>query len=95
MEYTDQDAELYREVLSDYRDSIHEKADVIERAATDKDLEMYTIEVHSLKSTSKSIGALELSKLAAELEEDGKDNSCIIIVSLNKTEVNYQLTAKI
>ena len=81
MEYTDQDAELYREVLSDYRDSIHEKADVIDRAATDKDLEMYTIEVHSLKSTSKSIGALGLSKLAAELEEDGKNGNWELILA--------------
>lgn len=75
MEYTGRDADLYREVLSDYRDSIYEKADVIERAATDRDQEMYTIEVHSLKSTSKSIGALKLSELARELEEDGKNGN--------------------
>jgi HPt (histidine-containing phosphotransfer) domain-containing protein len=71
MDYACGDAELYREVLSDYRDMIHEKADVIERAAADKDLERYTIEVHSLKSTSKSVGALKLSETAAELEACG------------------------
>ena len=80
MEYACGDAELYREVLSDYRDSIYEKADVIERAVTDKDLDMYTIEVHSLKSTSKSIGAMELSKLAQELEECGKSGNWEIII---------------
>lgn len=72
MEYACGDMELYREVLSDYRDSIHEKADVIERAVADQDLETYTIEVHSLKSTSKSIGAMELSEMARKLEENGK-----------------------
>jgi CheY-like chemotaxis protein/HPt (histidine-containing phosphotransfer) domain-containing protein/anti-sigma regulatory factor (Ser/Thr protein kinase) len=71
MDYACGDAELYREVLSDYRDMIHEKADVIERAAADKDLERYTIEVHSLKSTSKSVGALKLSEMAAGLEACG------------------------
>jgi CheY-like chemotaxis protein len=72
MDYACGDAGLYREVLSDYRDSIHEKADEIERAVTDEDLERYTIEVHSLKSTSKSIGALKLSEMAEALEECGK-----------------------
>lgn len=72
MEYACGDAELYREILSDYRDSIQEKADVIEGAVTDKDLEIYTIEVHSLKSTSKSVGAMALSELARNLEECGK-----------------------
>lgn len=71
MEYACDDVDLYREILSDYRDSIHEKADVIERAAADRDLETFTMEVHSLKSTSKSIGALELSELARKLEEYG------------------------
>lgn len=73
MEYACGDASLYREVLSDYRNSIHEKADVIERAAADQDLELYTIEVHSLKSTSKSVGAMELSELARQLEESGRN----------------------
>ncbi|MCD7725349.1 MAG: ATP-binding protein [Clostridiales bacterium] len=81
MEYACQDVELYREVLSDYRDSIHEKADVIERAVADQDLEMYTIEVHSLKSTSRSIGALRLSELAQELEESGKAGKWEVIVA--------------
>lgn len=80
MEYACGDVDLYREVLSDYRDSIHEKADVIERAVADKDIEMYTIEVHSLKSTSKSIGAMELSELARELEENGKAGNWEFII---------------
>lgn len=80
MEYACGDVKLYREILSDYMDSIHEKADVIERAVEDKDIEMYTIEVHSLKSTSKSIGAMKLSELAQELEECGKDRKWETII---------------
>lgn len=73
MKYSDQDADLYREVLSDYMDTIEEKADIIEKAVDEGDLETYMIEVHSLKSTSKSIGALELSELAKDLETNGKN----------------------
>ncbi len=74
MKYSGGDENLYREVLSDYMDTIEEKADIIERAVADGDLETYTIEVHSLKSTSKSIGALELSELAKDLEYSGKNS---------------------
>ncbi|MDE6389595.1 MAG: response regulator [Lachnospiraceae bacterium] len=73
MKYSGEDASLYREVLSDYMDTIEEKADIIEKAVERGDLETYTIEVHSLKSTSKSIGAMELSELAKDLENNGKN----------------------
>ena len=74
MKYSGDDENLYREVLSDYMDTIEEKADIIEKAVEEGDLETYTIEVHSLKSISKSIGALELSELAKDLEANGKNN---------------------
>ena len=73
MKYSGGDESLYREVLSDYIDTIEEKASVIERAVEETDIETYTIEVHSLKSTSKSIGAMELSRLAEDLESSGKN----------------------
>lgn len=72
MGYSGDDVDLYREVLSDYMDTIEEKARIIEEAVEAGDLERYTIEVHSLKSTSKSIGAMELSELAKDLENNGK-----------------------
>ena len=74
MKYSGEDENLYREVLSDYMDTIMEKAAVIEKAVAEGDLETYTIEVHSLKSTSKSIGAMELSELAKDLEMNGKNS---------------------
>ncbi len=73
MQYAGNDEELYREVLSDYMDSIAERADAIERAVDAGDLENYTIEVHALKSISKSIGAEALSELAKDLEMNGKN----------------------
>ena len=74
MKYSGDDENLYREVLSDYMDTIEEKANIIEKAVEEEDLETYTIEVHSLKSISKSIGALELSDLAKDLETNGKNS---------------------
>lgn len=73
MKYTGEDVTLYREILSDYMDAIEEKANIIEQAVTEEDIETYTIEVHSLKSTSKSIGAMELSEFAKGLEANGRN----------------------
>lgn len=79
MGYSGEDTALYREILSDFMDSIEEKADVIERAFRERDEETYTIEVHSLKSLARSIGAEALSELARELEECGKSGRWSII----------------
>ena len=73
MEYAAQDAELYREILSEYMDGIEEQARAIELAVAERDLETLTIEIHSLKSTSRTIGALKLSGKAKELEDHGRN----------------------
>lgn len=85
MKYSGDDEDLYREVLSDYMDTIEEKADVIEKAVEDGDIETYTIEVHSLKSISKSIGAMELSELAKDLETHGKNEEWGPIIARTPT----------
>ena len=81
MQYSGDDENLYREVLSAYMDTIEEKASIIEKAVEEEDLETYTIEVHSLKSTSKSIGAMELSELAQGLEASGKNREWGAIIA--------------
>ena len=88
MKYSGDDENLYREVLSDYMDTIEEKANIIEKAVADGDLETYTIEVHSLKSISKSIGALELSDLARDLESNGKNSEWGPIIARTPTLLN-------
>ena len=40
----------------------------------EKDIRNYTIKVHALKSSSKLVGAMELSELAEALENAGNDN---------------------
>lgn len=71
----------YLEVLGIYVDSARQKASDIERFYRAEDYENYTIQVHSLKSTSKLIGAFDISERARELEEAGNDNNIELIKS--------------
>ena len=73
LEYAGEDEELYREILADYMECAKEQTEAIERAAAEEDHEAYTIEVHSLKSTSRTIGALELSNMARKLEQSSRN----------------------
>ena len=67
------DAEGYLSALEIYEKSIESKASVIEAQLAAEDWGAYTISVHSLKSTSRSVGADKISKLAEKLEHAGND----------------------
>ncbi|MBP5747619.1 MAG: response regulator, partial [Treponema sp.] len=60
----------------------------IEDSLAKNDLKNFTIKVHALKSSAKIVGAEEVSKLAAELEELGSKYDCQETLSLiqKKTE---------
>ena len=62
---------LFRELLCDFYELIDEKSNKIERYLEENDIRNFTIEVHALKSTSRMIGALELSDRFKALEELG------------------------
>ena len=64
---------LYMQVLKEYYLAIDKRARILTDAIQKKDIKGYTIEVHSLKSTSKQIGAESLSALALRLEKAGND----------------------
>lgn len=70
---------LYMRVLKDYYRDIAETADLISFYEKGKDYDNYKILVHSLKSTSKTIGATELSELAASLESAAANNNTSFI----------------
>ena len=67
------DAEDYMEALEIYEASIARKAEDIEKAYTSGNMETYITMVHSLKSTSKAIGAVGISGQAQALEKAGRD----------------------
>lgn len=73
--------ELFRTVLKEYYLSIDRRAEVIREHKQAGRIRDYTIEVHSLKSTSKQIGADKVSALAAELERAGNEGNTELINS--------------
>nr|MCR5784669.1 response regulator [Eubacterium sp.] len=66
MVYCANDKDFYKEVLNEYLES--DKTADLKARYEEKDAENLRILVHSLKSTSKTVGATEFSQLALELE---------------------------
>ena len=66
------DAEEYLGALDIYRHSVREKSGLTEQLCREGEFEKLSLQLHSLKSTSRAIGAMELSELAAKLEAAAK-----------------------
>jgi len=64
--------ESYLEVLATFQKDGLEKMKDINDSLNNGNMELYTIHVHALKSASANIGAEELSKAAAVLEQAGE-----------------------
>ena len=69
--YAEAMQEFEPEALRIFAASVSVRAGEIERARAARDLADYAIRVHALKSMARSIGAEELSGLAARLEAAG------------------------
>ena len=67
--------EILKNVVSEFRIAIDSNADNIERFAGNKDFRNYTVVVHALKSSARLIGAMELSGMAAHLEDCGNNEN--------------------
>ena len=68
MEYFLEDPDIYRTILDEYLTAAPEKNQKLSEYYTSKDWKNYAIVAHSIKSTSKNVGAMELSELAAGME---------------------------
>ena len=73
--------QLYWKVLKDYYGMVDKKIQKIKSFETDEDIGNYIVEVHALKSSSKQIGALSLSRKAENLEAAGNRHD---IASIHK-----------
>ncbi len=62
-----------------FLDTIDQNAKVIRDSYEAGNIRLYTIKVHSLKSSARIIGAMELSKLAESLEEAGNKGDITFI----------------
>jgi len=76
--------QIFWRLLEVFYRTIEHKADTIEAYAEHGDTKNYTIEVHALKSAAKLVGAMELSELAANLEQAGKKEDLSEIASGTK-----------
>ena len=72
LRYSQRDVDLYNTLLKQYVKEAGEKQEKINRYYKDKDYKNYEILVHALKSTSRMIGAANMSEKAKKLEELAK-----------------------
>ena len=72
LQYSAEMIEIYQDVLQTYCTLGEEKRREIIDTFDAEDWKNYTVYVHSLKSTSMTIGAAELSDLAKKLEDAGR-----------------------
>ena len=70
--YSGGDEDFYLEILDEYAKASDGKCDSLDGFFNEKDWKSYTILVHSIKSTSKTIGAEDISEQARLLEEAAK-----------------------
>ena len=75
LHYCQADTDLYDSLLKQFIKESEAKKEGLRRYFEAENLHDYEILVHSLKSTSKMIGNLELSKKAKELEDIAKSGS--------------------
>ncbi len=68
-------AGAFLNALDMFLDTIDDNASTLQKAYDEGDVRLYTIKVHSLKSSARIVGAQELSELAQALEDAGnKEN---------------------
>jgi HPt (histidine-containing phosphotransfer) domain-containing protein len=81
-------AELFITTLNQYYSSIKSKTSELQQFYDNGDWSNYCIKVHALKSTSRLIGALSISKLAEQLEKYSNNNDVEKIQKKHKTLIN-------
>ena len=70
LNYCQMDDALYRSLLAEYARGAEEKVRDIARSYEEQNWKDYATAVHAVKSTSRTIGAVALSDIAADLERD-------------------------
>ena len=85
--YCQKDEEFYRSLLVQFASEAAEKRTNLEKFFTEKNLNDYSIIVHALKSTSKMIGASDLSAKSKTLEEASKSGDFATVENGHKTVI--------
>ena len=77
--YCMNDEDFYKDLLKTYVNSESEKREMITKYYTEENWKDYQVQVHALKSSSKTIGLDELSEMALEQENAAGENDEKII----------------
>ena len=95
MRYCHGDGRFYQEMLVRFSKDAEQKAADIETSFQNEDITNYRILVHALKSSSKMIGADELSEMAGAAEEAAKTGNSACIRGNHRTLMDkYRETAR-
>ena len=86
--YASNDTGFYLEIVQDYVAAFDETKEVLSDSLHKKDLKNYEIKVHSLKGTSKTIGALDFSEKAKVLEYAAKAENIALLEAENEGMLN-------
>ena len=70
--YSGGDESFYRQLLKEIANTPEEKIKLLQKYHDEKDWQNYAIKVHAVKSTTKMVGALEVSDMAKALESAAK-----------------------
>ena len=73
--YCADDPEFYEEMIIEYLNESGKRTDDLKKYFTERSWQQYGICVHSIKSTSKMIGASALSEHAREMEFAAKEGN--------------------
>ncbi|MCD6292323.1 MAG: response regulator, partial [Deltaproteobacteria bacterium] len=92
----DDDLELYRELLNDYRESSLSYLEDIENGVKEKDFAKISIAAHSIKGSSGSIEAHQMHAAAYELEKAAKQENLELINEARETmETEFEILREI
>lgn len=86
--------DVLEEVLENFLINIDSRHDMIEKYYKEGDIRNYTIQVHSIKSSARLIGAMDISRRAASLEQNGMDENVDEINKLTPKFLEDLLTYK-
>lgn len=81
MVYCAEDPEFYEEMLMEFVTEAGKRPEEMERLLSTADWANYGIHAHTLKSTSRMIGAIDFSERAREMEMAAKAEDVDMIVS--------------
>lgn len=89
LDYFDHSADFYMEMLKTFQQGLSERRRELDDIFENRDLHLFTIHVHAIKSAAKSVGASEFSDFSKKMEEFGHQNDWKSITGHYEEFLNY------